>query len=91
MRLRRLEFGQLLGQEKKFQGSKEEADSVQRHEKLEKSFKNQDGVQQQQVVQSHENLRKTLQARWCAAAADNSESLRRNPSSKVFAELFLIP
>lgn len=48
-------------------------------------------VQQQQIVQSHENLRKILQARWCAAAADNSGSLRRNPSSKVFAELFLIP
>lgn len=29
----------ILGPEKKFQGSKEEADSVQRHEKLEKSFK----------------------------------------------------
>jgi hypothetical protein len=39
VRLRRLEFGQFLGPEKKFQGSKEEADSVQRHEKLEKSFK----------------------------------------------------
>jgi hypothetical protein len=48
--------------------------------------KNQDGMQQQ-IVQSHENLRKILQARWCVAAADNSESLRRNPSSKVCAEL----
>jgi hypothetical protein len=68
---------------------------VQRHEKLEKSFKKprwiKMDVQQQQIVQSHENLRKILQARWCAAAADNSGSLRRNPSSKVFAELFLIP
>jgi peptidoglycan/xylan/chitin deacetylase (PgdA/CDA1 family) len=80
-----------LDKKKEFQGSKEEADSVQRHENLENPSKNQDGVQQQQIVQSHENLRKILQARWCAAAADNSESLRRNPSSKVFAELFLIP
>jgi hypothetical protein len=59
---------------------------VQRHEKLEKSFKKprwiKMDVQQQQIVQSHENLRKILQARWCAAAADNSGSLRRNPSSK---------
>jgi hypothetical protein len=82
-----------LDQKKSFRVQKRKQIVCKGMKSLRNPSKNQDGVQQQQqqIVQSHENLRKILQARWCVAAADNSGSLRRNPSSKVFAELFLIP